>query len=265
MHITIINDCSDENVVGRQLARVATLTDASVGFIGLGAYGDMAAAGNLIDALDAHEGTRGAVLVNVAPRHGGGKKWSNGTPFCYFWHNHTLVIATFGGHTLSLVKKLDLVERVSLIDVHAVVDKMAREHLLDEKMAERVNTTQFRSFDFVPRVASYILRENEPPATQVTLDEVVDMPSVVWWVDNFGNVKTSLLPDEAGFEAGKTIIVNDEKLLCYTRLADVPDGERAVIIGSSGVGAQRFLEIVVQGKRACDAFGLSIGSEVVIG
>lgn len=262
MHITIINDCSDVNAAGRQMARMATLEDASVSFIGVGSYGDMAAAGNLIDVLDAHDGKPGAILVNVAPRHGTGKKWPNGTPFCYFWHKQTLVVSTFDGLTLSLVKKLCVAERVSLMDIRAVVDKMQREHLLDEEMGERIVSSQFRSYDFAPRVASYLLHENEPPATLVPLSEIDEAPRAVWWVDNFGNIKTTLLADEIGFAIGESITLAGHTLVCKKRLSDVANDEAALIIGSSGLGEQRFLEIVVQGKRACDELGLGLGDEL---
>ena len=73
MFVTIINDCKCENAKIRQVTRVASLFDCSVYFSGVA--NDIEAAGNLVDVLDACEGREGIILVNVAPRHGGGKKW----------------------------------------------------------------------------------------------------------------------------------------------------------------------------------------------
>jgi hypothetical protein len=259
MHVTIINDCGDENAAARQIARTALLLDANVGFVAVPSFNELAAAGNLIDVLDAHADKKSAVLVNVAPRHGGGRAWSNGTPFCYFHIGHTLVVSTFGGTTLSLVKKLGLVDRVHMLDVHSTVEKMAREHVLTHEQSKAIAQSQFRSFDFVPRVAAYLLHENEVPATLVSLADVPDAPRAVWWVDNFGNVKTTLLPDEIGFAQGKTVGFGGRELQCHERLSSVPDGTPALIIGSSGLGAHRFLEVVVQGKHASDMLGLAVG------
>ena len=115
MFAAIINDCRDENARGRQVARVSELLQCGVAFAGV--EGDLAASGNLIDTLDATGGREGVVLVNVAPRNGSGKQWANGTPFAFFRFEKTLVIASFSGLTLSLVKKLGVVGRLNLVDL----------------------------------------------------------------------------------------------------------------------------------------------------
>ncbi len=265
MHLTLINDCSCENALGRQVARAALLTDASVYPIGVSAYDSLAAGGNLIDALDAHEGRMSGVLVNVAPRHGEGKQWENGTPFCYFVHGSTVVVATVGGYTLSLVRKLGIVEKVSVVDIHSVLKKMAWEHIIDQEQLAAVSETQFRSYDFAPRLLSYLLHGNEAPATLATFDDLgVSLPPhAVWHIDNFGNVKTTLLPDEVGFAHGKRILLSTGEFMCYEHLSDVPDGEAGIIVGSSGIGPHRFLEIVVQGGRANEFLNIALGDEVL--
>src|SRR3989344_9103064 len=115
MNIIIINDCRDANAVGRQIARAASLLGGSASFLGV--TSDLQAAGNLIDVLDALGENPGVVLVNVAPRNGKAKKWGNGTPFGYFWYRKTLVVASIDGYTLSLVKKLKVVNFVYVLDI----------------------------------------------------------------------------------------------------------------------------------------------------
>jgi S-adenosylmethionine hydrolase len=96
------------------------------------------------------------------------------------------------------------------------------------------------------------------PAELLDLTTVADAPATVWWVDNFGNCKTTLLPEEAA----RLNSAGLADLPRYPRLKDVPNGEAAVITGSSGYGTQRLLEIVVQGGRADEKLSLDAGAHV---
>ncbi len=264
MHITIINDCHDDNAGGRQLARVAALTGASVSLVGVGDYGDLSAAGNLIDVLDAYRDTsnKTAILVNVAPRHKGSKKWQNGTPFCYFLVRDTLVVSSFDGFTLSLIKKLALTESVSLMDIPTVTEAMVAGGAMTEEERNRIIGSQFRSFDFTPRVLAYLLGGNTVPAETISLQEVASAPHALWWIDNFGNAKTTILPQEISFAEGSQVQTKLGTFTCYEHLAAVPKGESALIVGSSGIDEHRFVEIVVQGESAKERFNLAVGAEL---
>lgn len=264
MHITVINDCHDDNAGGRQLARAAALSGASVSLVGVGDYGDLSAAGNLIDVLDAYRDTphTSAVLVNVAPRHKGSKKWQNGTPFCHFLVHNTLVVSSFDGLTLSLIKKLGLADSVALMDIPTVTEAMAGRGTLTEEERNRIIGSQFRSFDFTPRVLDYLLKGNTVPAENISIQEIPTAPRAVWWIDNFGNAKTTILPEEISFTEGAQVQTKLGTFTCYEHLAAVPKGESALIIGSSGIHGHRFVEIVVQGESAKDRFSLAIGAEL---
>ena len=87
-------------------------------FIGISS--DLEASGNIIDTLDAYGDLPGVILVNIAPRNGKAKKWKNGTPFGYFWYKKILVISSVDGLTLSLVKKLNLVKTINVLDIPTV-------------------------------------------------------------------------------------------------------------------------------------------------
>ncbi|MBI4087027.1 SAM-dependent chlorinase/fluorinase [Candidatus Kaiserbacteria bacterium] len=255
MHVTIINDCRDANAAGRQMARAAGLIGGTVSFVGVAS--DMEAAGNLIDVLDAYGDAPGAVLVNVAPRNGTAKKWENGTPFGYFRYKNVLVAASVDGLTLSLVKKLEVTDAINVLDIPTVVEKWVRESVLSQAEGDHIVRTQFRSYDFLPRIAAYLLAGGEVPFERLDIAEVADVPQTVWWVDNFGNCKTTLLPKDI---AEKTEIETAFGTLPYIpMLKDVPDGAAAVTVGSSGLGANRFLEIVVQGGSAAQSLNVSSG------
>jgi hypothetical protein len=248
MNITIINDCRDENAAGRQKARISGLFGAIPVFIGVA--DELEAAGSIIDILDALGGGRHLILVNVAPRGGTIKKWENGTPFGYFHYKETLVISTIDGKTLSLVKKFGLTECIHVFDTACVVEELIGKKFLSAASRDHVIESQFRSFDFLPRIAASIAAGNSVTSERLCIDSVPSAPPAIWYVDNFGNCKTTLLPEEVSFRPGEQISTKLGRLRCYRRLRDVPRGETALIIGSSGLEEKRFLEIVAQGENA---------------
>jgi hypothetical protein len=265
MFVTIINDCRDDNAAGRQLTRAHALFGAPATLIGVGsviedAHGqsDLEAAGNLVDVLDAGEGKEGVVLVNVAPRHAGAKRWPNGTPFCYFRYGETLVLASIDGLTLSLAKKLGLLEDVTVFDVQGASAVFAQAGIVAPEEAVRIAGSQFRSFDILPRAALAFTRGVDVPGELLPLSEISDAPRGVWFVDGFGNCKTTLLSEDLANT--HWLSIGDRRIPFVASLKDVPDAEAAAIIGSSGIANRRFVEIVVQGTSAAETLGLKVGS-----
>jgi len=261
MFITIINDCSDGNTVGRQATRIATLfPGVAINMVGINNYVEIEAAGNLIDMLDASGGEEGVILVNSAPRHK--KKWTNGTPFGYFWHKKTLVVSSIDGYCLSLVKKLGLAKEIMLTDVPTVAFSMNKQGHIDKNLAEQIATTQFRSYDYMPRLSKWVSDGLDVPHTIYSLEEVEDVPKAVWLIDNFGNAKTTILPEEIDFKNGKKIKTKFGEITCYTHMRDVAIGDSALIIGSSGINDKRFIELIILGGRATDVYKVKAGDEI---
>lgn len=250
MFISIINDCRDQNALSRQSIRTATLLGSSP--ICLGIRSDLEAAGNLIDLLDASQGKKGIILVNVAPRHGSAKRWPNGTPFGMFFFHETLVVTSLDGRTLSLAKKFDLLSEVKEFDIPTVVDWAVQQHLLTTSEADYITHTQFRSFEFLPRVAQWIWNGLSVPVASYDVKNISSEVSGAWYTDCFGNIKTTFLSHEQ--KEAQTWLAQPIKF--YDRLKDVPNQEAAFIVGSSGLGNQRFLEVVVQGGSAAEKFEL---------
>lgn len=263
MFAAIITDCKDDNALGRSTVRLSQYVNCPITTVGVNGWdADLEAAGNLIDLLDASEGKPGVIIVNVAPRHKSGKKWPNGTPFSYFHYKETLIVSSIDGLTLSLVKKFGLVDAVNIMDIPTVLKSLEQRGVITQELVDHISHTQFRSFEFLPRVAGWLLDGLEIPAEKYALDNVEDAPRAVWWIDNFGNVKTTLLEADVNFSAGQVIKTSVGELKCFNRLKDVPDHEEALIIGSSGLGEKRFLEIVVQGISAENHFSITSGQEV---
>lgn len=260
MNITIINDCRDANAVGRQIARTSSLLGGAVSFIGV--TGDIQAAGSIIDVLDALEEGPGIVLANVAPRNGNAKKWRNGTPFGYFWYKKILVLTSIDGFTLSLVKKFKLTRFITVLDVPKTLDQLITRGALKKELKDFITRTQFRSYDFLPRVAAYLFRNNKKLiGSKLDIRDIPDTPPAIWWIDNFGNCKTTLL--DRDIKGKNSFSTKFNNLSYFERLKDVPDKAPAIISGSSGLGKKRFLEIVVQGGSAEEEFKISVGDAII--
>ncbi len=256
MFVTLITDCQDDNALGRLTTRLSTLFNCHITTIGVGS--DLEAAGNLIDTLDASIGEKGIVIVNVAPRHKEAKKWPNGTPFGYFFYKQTLVISSVDGLTLSLVKKFGLTDQIKLMDIPTIVSTLVENGAIIKDLAGHITHTQFRSFEFLPRVAKWLSDGTQIPTSDFPILRSSVSPDTIWWIDNFGNCKTTLLSTDLNFSAGKKINTKFGELTCYNRLKDVPDDQPALIIGSSGL-EERFLEIVVQGQSAAKLLNIKSG------
>ncbi len=251
MFVTIINDCSDANALGRQMTRAAALFGYPV--IPVPVKDELEAAGNLVDMLDAAGEEEGVFLVNVAPRHGKAKKWPNGTPFGYFRLGKQIIVTTIDGYTLSLVKKLGIIDSINVCDIPTVLAHLVKQGIASQEQADHITHTQFRSLEFSPRLARWLFDQHAIPSTPYSLTNVSNVPESVWFVDNFGNCKTTLLPEEVQFAPGKDVTTAFGTFSCYNRLKDVPHDVLALIVGSSGYKEHRFLEIVLQGKSAFQA------------
>jgi hypothetical protein len=247
MFLTIITDCRDDNARTRQETRYAHLfPEANVSFIG--ATTDIEASGNVIDIVEAGDDAPGVIAVNCAPRDGRAKKWKNGSPFGYAWVGNKLIVGTIDGYSFSLLKRFDLIDSIKVTDIRTA---LAEGRYTPEQIEVAANT-QFRSLNYLPRLARIVWENKEITAETLPVSEVPDVPSLVWWIDCFGNCKTTLTPEDINFTAGeiKTVTFADGTSIpvpCVERLADVPDGEPALIVGSSGLRDHNFVEIITQG------------------
>ena len=257
MFLTIITDCRDDNARVRQEARYATLfPETNISFIGVSS--DIEAAGNLIDVLDAVGDEKGLITLNVAPRHGKAKKWPNGTPFGYFKYKNTTIVCTIDGCALSLAKKFGFIESLHVTDIRNVLESEG----FEKADIEFIASSQFRSFDYLPRLAKIVYEKGEAPSAKMAVSEIPDCPKGVWWIDSFGNCKTTLLPEDVDFAEGakREIALGEQTIaaVCYSQLRAVPDHTTALIRGSSGYGDKRFLELIVQGGSAAKAYDITL-------
>ncbi|MEF3692077.1 MAG: SAM hydroxide adenosyltransferase [Candidatus Moraniibacteriota bacterium] len=261
MFVSIINDCADDNAKVRQELRAKVLFGELPSFIGLRSFSGLSAAGSLIDVLDTTGGEEGVVLVNVAPRHGKAKKWKNGTPFGFFYHQKTLICSTIDNETLSLIKRLGISDKVGVFDIEEVCNYQVANKKITPELGDKIINTQFRSFEFLPRVAKWIWEKENIPFVEEAIGDIID-GGYVWWVDNFGNCKTTLTKENVKIEKGK-INLEIGEFNFYEMLRDVPNGETALIAGSSGLDGKRFLEIVTQGENTAQKLSLVVGSKIV--
>ncbi len=267
MFVTIITDCRDDNARTRQETRYAHLfPQTHVSFIG--AQTDLEAAGNLLDILDASDDAPGVIAVNVAPRCGRAKKWENGSPFGFCRVGKKLVVGTVDGASFGFIKKLGLADSIQVTDIPTVLKFGGYE---DNAVAQAA-ATQFRSLNYLPRLARIAWEHENTPGESMDISEVTDVPSAIWWIDSFGNAKTTFTESDIHFVSGetRTVQVNVDKqfeVVCTRQLKDVKDNQTALIVGSSGYGDHRFIEIVVQGARTGSArkkHDLKIGDHIEI-
>ncbi len=177
MFCIIISDCRDDNAFGRQATRIAALFGLDVNVITtIGVSTELEAAGNLVDVLDAAGGASGIVLVNVAPRvEGEITGYPNGAPFGCFSLGETMVISTGAGYTLSLAKKLGMVKNVDVFDIPTVMQWAVAQGLITNKnVADDIVHSQFRSFEFVPRLAWWIHTHKNPPAQLMNISGQIE-------------------------------------------------------------------------------------------
>ncbi len=268
MFITVINDCKSENDIARQETRLMSLFHTPISFVGVSSdfslNATLEAAGNLIDVLDAIEERKGIVLLNVAPRGEQKKDGYNGTPFCYFRYKNILVISTVRGNSLSLIKKLGLIDSVYLVDVAEACNFAQSAGFLSKEQADYIPTSQFRSFDFTPRLAYWLHLGLKVPAKKMDLSIIEDVNHCVWYVDAFGNCKTTILSNEIDAEYHQKLKTNLGEFTYYQRLKDLPKGETAWYRGSSGIGNRRFVEIATQMTpgSAAKALKINVGQDL---
>jgi hypothetical protein len=263
MFITVINDCKSQNDIARQETRIASLFGEQIAFVGVSSdfsvNATLEAAGTLVDVLDAAEDRAGIVLLNVAPRGEQKKDGYNGTSFCYFYYKKVLVVSTVRGHSLSLLKKLKLIDSINLVDVDEVVKTMHEKGMLSNEVASYIPTSQFRSYDFTPRLAKWLMDNVEVPSTKVGLEEIEDIDSCIWYVDAFGNCKTTMISKEISVKSGEQVNTNLGEFTYYARLKDLPKGTTALYAGSSGINQTRFVEIATQMQAGSAAKTLGVG------
>jgi hypothetical protein len=266
--ISDVNFCSNGSV--RQAARFQTLFGITPHMVGI-SHG-LEAALCLVDTLDAVLGVdpeaNGVIAVNKAPREGIGKQFPNGPPFCYFYVGRILVVSTYHSGELSLLKSVGLLNgEVHTMDIPTVVEWARKRELISVDKAESIPQSSFRSFEFVPLALMWIQKGLPVPSTPISKGEEGFLeppePSVScvdkWAHGKYGNCKLTILDKDARIRQS----VAGMKTRFFSRLKDVPDDRQpALIVGSSGYGKHRFLELVVQGGNAGKILGLEAGSSV---
>ncbi|MEI6690991.1 MAG: SAM hydroxide adenosyltransferase [bacterium] len=249
--------------MNRQVVRAATLfPGVQISPVAVGNYADLEASGVLIDTLDAAMGKPGIIFANVAPRHGKAKKWENGTPFGHIQIGETHIFTTVDGFTLSLISKYGLADSIEVYDLPTVIKSQIKNGKLEKNLESDIINTQFRSYEFLPRVAKWCLDGDKLPFEKHALSDFLSSPIAIWYIDNFGNCKTTAWSTDFTHVPGTKVKTKWGEVKCYARLKDVPNGETGLIIGSSGLGDRRFIELVVQGHSAAAHFGAQVGDSL---
>jgi hypothetical protein len=95
-----------------------------------------------------------------------------------------------------LIKHCGISDHITIRDIPTVMQRCCEHGLCDQTLADHIIATQFRSFEFLPRVAQWVWDGHDIPATKKTLDYVPDAGTKVWFIDIFGNCKTTITPQD---------------------------------------------------------------------
>ncbi len=260
MFATIINDCHDNNARGRQTTRLSSLLETAVNFVSINS--DLEAALEIVDIIDAADNNpSGVILVNIAPR-GGEKQWENGSPFAFTIYKDTLIIGTVDGFVFSGLKKIGLLEHLNLIDTEIATKEMLEAGFILSDQARRIPDSQFRSFDLLPRLAAFIFSGYTISSEPYDVDNIPDLPPAVWCIDNFGNCKTTVSVED--LSNANHLTTRYGKFGIIENLSDVPDNTDAVVVGSSGFGDKRWLEMVSQKQSFAKKHSVKIGDDITV-
>lgn len=263
--ITVITDCRDENAKGRLISRLASyLPNKQINFIGV--KNDIEASFCLLDTLDAIENRHCIIVVNIAPRTNE-KRWDNGAPFAEFLFKNARVFATLNNGVFRLLQdflKEDL--QISVYNAPKVIPYLG----VKLESQYRVMSSQFRSFDFLPKLLVARLKGKELPSEKWTVEKSQEIIHLVTFIDNFGNVKTNMKKNHDDpyliFCASYNVKIGERSfnMLFHQHMKDVPDGNLSIVVGSSGLGENRLLEIIKKGDSAVEVLQCKPGDRIAI-
>lgn len=214
------------------------------------------------------------VIVNVAPRQGNVERkdfssqgfssqgeQKNGASFWYFEYDWHTIFSTVDGYVLSLVKKLQILKHFFIWDIPTVLEEALVAEEVSEEEKEHIMNSQFRSFEFLPRMAIWMAEESfEIPTKRYNIEEIPDIWNKIWHIDNFWNCKTTILASE--FKKEQITDPRFEDIKYKKHLNHVKKDEMAFTIWSSWFDLERFIEIVKWGWDSSDALDIYIWDEV---
>ena len=234
----VISDCYDYNAQARYVAGFSRHIGGPINTYGI--QGLYEGAGITMDIIDTLGGAEAIVFLNVAPRRDKDKddNHKNGRPFYYFFIRETLVICSSEDGIFSFFSHMGIpFEEIRAIDF--------------DQIPNIPTHTQFRSAQCVPAAAALILNKTFIGKEVLSDITISDVPPQIWFVDNFGNCKTTLLTHDSL-----------SSLPGYTSMNDVRDGEAAQIIGSSGYADNRLVELTIKGASYAATYDKKIGNQI---
>jgi hypothetical protein len=214
----------------------------------------------------------GVILVNMAPRAGEINHAENGTRWVSFEYgasspNGIVGATTYSPQVLAVLRHFGVTDQIRIYGREQIAAALGWRHRLTPRMIYDRAEGQFGSLDAQPEIAHEILSGQELPGGDAKLAQLdlPELPLLVWKVDpQFGNCVLTVLPEEIGFEAGKFLQVNGRRVVCRRQLREVRIGEVALTEGSSGLGPNRLVELVIGQARADEFFGVVPDSQLKI-
>lgn len=259
--IFYFTDCIDGNARKRQKLRLGSLLpNYDVKFFKLNKKNRIPTLTGAVDMMDAVRlgKERNLFVFNHAPRTN--TKYKNGEPFYFAYLGPSIIIGTIS--SFCMLKHLGVLGEVFFLPINEVCSKYVE---YDDEV-ERIYSSQFRSYEYIPYLAKFLVEGKYGDKQNSELEDCITQEQV-WFVDCFGNIKTTIPGCRVlDVKNGTPVTFGELTFPFYKNFSEVPVGSTAFILGSSGYGTlekNRFVEIVNNGDNAAVELNLKKGSFIV--
>lgn len=257
--LLFFTDCSDNNAKARVFAHLSEqLKQFNFDIAVYGERNVQDIAFNIFSLVSfwKEKKIKGNIVVgNYAPRS---EKYPNGAPFLLTMIEENYIIGN--EKTFALLKKIDFLYPLRIVEIDIL--NTLNMHFPKEDCI-KLSKTQFRSLEVLPLIINLIIRGKQIATKECLIKTNFFSTAEVIFVDNFGNIKTSMDRDDLIFKTNNknTIQILDYEgpiPVRYDYLSEVPVGSAGFVAS----GSSRFAEIVVNGGSAADFFNVKVGDQI---
>jgi len=259
-NLSFFTDCSDNNAKARVHAHLShQLKKYNFDIAVYGEKNVQDIAFNIFSLVSfwRENNIKGNIVVgNYAPRT---DNHPNGAPFLLTIINDNYVIGN--PDTFYTLKKIGLLGTLPVVEIDIL---KTLELYFPEEESLNLSQSQFRSMKVLPLIIYLIVNEKKIETVKYSFPLVNFKSAEVVFVDNFGNVKTSMKKEEFVINKGMKnfIKIGDYQGLIpryYSHLSDIPKGFHGFVIS----GSNDLVELVVNGGSAAEFYNIKVGDIII--
>jgi hypothetical protein len=258
--LLFFTDCSDNNAKARVFAHLSEQLkkfNFDIAVYGEKNVGDIAFDLYSIVSFWKEKNIKGNIVVgNYAPRS---ENYPNGAPFLLTMINQNYVIGN--PETFYILKKIGLLNMLPVVEINIL---NTLELYFPEEESLNLSQSQFRSLEVLPLLIYLIVNEKKIITKKYEFPIVAFSGSEIIFIDNFGNVKTSI--KSHNFISLKGLNTNlkigdfeGQSPSYYWKLSDVPKGRAGFVVS----GSNDLVELVVNGGSAAEFYNIKVGDKII--